>query len=66
MFTEANYNAGYTSSEYTGGTWLLGSQYYLTNAQTIAGNASMPTKRGLGTMTGNEGHGYAKITFLGP
>ena len=35
--------------------------YYLTDAQTIAGNASMPNPNG-GTMTGREGDGYARIT----
>ena len=30
----------------------------------IAGNASMPTHDGTGTMTGNTGAGYAKITYL--
>ena len=33
----------------------------LTDAQTIAGNASMPNPNG-GTMTGREGDGYARIT----
>ena len=31
----------------------------------IAGNASMPTHDGQGTMTGNSGNGYAKITYIG-
>ena len=31
----------------------------------IAGNASMPTHGGQGTMTGNSGNGYAKITYIG-
>ena len=30
-----------------------------------AGNESMPTHDGLGTMNGNTGNGYAKITYLG-
>jgi hypothetical protein len=36
-----------------------------TNAEMIAGNASMPTHDGTSTMTGNSGNGYAKITYLG-
>jgi predicted small secreted protein len=36
-----------------------------TNTNMIAGNASMPTHDGTGTMTGNSGNGYAKITYLG-
>ena len=31
----------------------------------IAGNASVPTHDGQGTMTGNSGNGYAKITYIG-
>lgn len=30
----------------------------------IAGNLEVPTHDGKGMMTGNEGHGYAKITFI--
>jgi hypothetical protein len=29
-----------------------------------AGNEEMPNPRGEGTMTGNDGNGYAKITFI--
>ena len=41
------------------------SGYVFTNANMIAGNASMPTHDGTSTMTGNLGNGYAKITYLG-
>ena len=41
---------------------LLTSAYYLADAQTIAGNASMPDPNG-GTMTGREGDGFARITL---
>lgn len=65
VFTEANYNAGYTSSSYTGGTWLLDNKYFLgEESYTIAGNMEMPTYDGIGTMAGNSGNGYAKITPL--
>lgn len=43
--------------------YALGSQYYLTNANTIAGNASMPSVSG-GTETGHTGNGYARITVI--
>ena len=43
--------------------YLLGSEYYLTNASTIAGNASMPNTSG-GTETGHTGNGYARITAI--
>ena len=36
----------------------------LSNAQTIAGNLEIPTYDGTGTMTGNAGDGYAKITLV--
>jgi hypothetical protein len=49
-----------TASNYPSGC-LLNSSYYLTDAQTIAGNATMPNPSG-GTMTGREGDGYARIT----
>lgn len=43
--------------------YLLGSEYYLTDASTIAGNASMPSISG-GTETGHTGNGYARITAI--
>ncbi|GHU08160.1 hypothetical protein FACS189431_3910 [Alphaproteobacteria bacterium] len=64
VYTLANYTAGYTGSIYTGGTWLLGTQYYLTNASTIAGNAAMPDPSGPGNITGKTGNGYIRITKL--
>ena len=36
-----------------------------TNTNMIAGNTSMPTHDGTGTMTGNSGNGYARITYIG-
>jgi len=36
-----------------------------TNTQMIDGDSEMPTHDGSGTMTGNTGNGYARITFLG-
>ena len=52
-----------TASNYPSGC-LLNSSYYLTNAQTIAGNTSFPAPGG-GNETGHSGNGYARITFLG-
>ena len=40
---------------------LLNSNYYLTNAQTIAGNQSFESTSG-GAETGHEGNGYARVT----
>lgn len=64
VFTEANFNAGFTSSVNTGGTWLLDSEYFLAGASTIAGEQSMPMHAGAGNMTGNAGNGHARITFV--
>ena len=44
-----------------GGSGYIGG---VTGGQTIAGNASMPKYNGTGTMTGNTGHGYARITLV--
>ena len=51
-----------TATNYPSGC-LLNSAYYLTDAQTIAGNVSFPSTSG-GTETGHEGNGYARITVL--
>ena len=42
---------------------LLNSTYYLSNAQTIAGNTSFPSPTG-STETGHSGNGHVKITKL--
>ena len=52
-----------TASNYPSGC-LLNSSYYLTNAQTIAGNASFPSPASGNTETGHSGNGYARITVL--
>jgi hypothetical protein len=51
----------YTVSSPTPSGYLPGSEYYLTNAQTIAGNSSFPAPGG-GTEVGHAGNGYARIT----
>jgi len=51
-----------TASNYPSGC-LLNSSYYLTNAQTIAGNTSFPAPGG-GSETGHSGNGYARITLV--
>jgi len=52
-----------TASSYKPSGYLLGLEYYLSNAQTIAGNQSFP-KPGGGTETGHSGNGYARITLV--
>ena len=50
-----------TSSKPSG--YALGSQYYLSNAATYAGNTSFVSPTG-GTETGHSGNGYARITLV--
>ncbi len=50
-----------TSHKPTG--YALGSQYYLTNAKTVPGNATFPAVTS-GEETGHQGNGYVKITLL--
>lgn len=52
-----------TASSYKPSGYLLGSEYYLSNAQTIAGNQTFPAPGG-GTETGHSGNGYARITLV--
>ncbi len=43
------------------------SNYYLTNAKTVAGNQAIPNYNNSGSnMTGNLGNGYARITYYNP
>lgn len=51
-----------TASSYPSGC-LLNSSMYLTDANTIAGNASMPSTSG-STETGHSGNGYVRITVI--
>lgn len=51
-----------TATNYPTGC-LLASDNYLTDAQTIAGNASMPSTSG-STETGRQGNGYVRITVI--
>lgn len=50
-----------TAANYPSGC-LLNNSYYLTNAQTIAGNQSFPSPTSNGNETGHSGNGYARIT----
>ncbi len=51
-----------TASYYPAGC-MLNSSYYLTNAQTIAGNTSFPSTITGTNETGHSGNGYARITY---
>ena len=52
-----------TSSSSKPSGYALGSQYYLSNAATYAGNTSFASTSG-GTETGHSGNGYARITLV--
>ena len=53
-----------TKSSYPSGC-LLNDSHLLTDAQTIAGNSSMPNKNNTNTtVTGNSGHGMVRITQI--
>ena len=54
----------YTSGATLPSGYLLGSDYQLTSAQTIAGNTSFKSPTGTDE-TGHSGNGYAKIIYLG-
>lgn len=51
-----------TAANYPTGC-LLNSAHYLTDAQTIAGNTSMPSTSG-STETGHQGNGFVRITVI--
>ncbi|MDR0603756.1 MAG: T9SS type A sorting domain-containing protein [Bacteroidales bacterium] len=63
VYTQKNDSAGYTSSNYTGGTWLLNSNHYLTNAVTVDGTLIFPSPTGV-METGHSGHGFVRITTI--
>ena len=52
-----------TSSSSKPSGYALGSQYYLSNASTKAGNTSFVSPTG-GNETGHSGNGYARITLV--
>ena len=62
VYTEANYNAWKSGNSTDANKYLLNSSYYLTDAQTIAGNQPFPNVAGTGNETGHSGNGAAKIT----
>ena len=65
--SKSGYNGGGSGFVWTGSNapsgYLLGPEYYLTDASTIAGNASMPSTSG-STETGHSGNGYVRITVI--
>lgn len=65
VYTAENFNTWQTGNPTDAANWKLNESYYLTDAQTIDGASQIPTHDGTGTMTGNSGNGYAKITWVG-
>ena len=63
VYTETNYNTWKTGNASDADQYTLNSEYYLTNSQTIAANASIPGVNG-STETGHTGNGYARITLV--
>ena len=61
------YNGGGSGFVWTGANapsgYLLGEEHYLTNASTVAGNASFSAPGGAAE-TGHAGNGYARITVI--
>ena len=66
-YTTGGGGSGYvfTNSAYVPAGFLLSNAYYLTNAYTVDGSSSMPTTDATTTMIGNQGNGFAKITYIG-
>lgn len=65
IYTSSTYNNWKSNAtEGSSNNWLLDSSYYLTNAQTIAGNQTFLSPNGTNE-TGHTGNGYARITVIG-
>lgn len=62
IYTEANYNTWKSGNPTDANKYLLNSSYYLTNAETKAGNTSFPSPTSSSNETGHSGNGYARIT----
>ena len=65
VYTASNYNTWKSGNSSDANQYLLKDhpEYYLTDAQTIVGNTSIPSTSE-GTETGHSGNGYARITAL--
>ena len=63
VYTQANYNTWKSGNSTDANKYKLDSNYYLTDASTIAGNSSFPSTSS-GNETGHSGNGYARITNM--
>ena len=64
VYTEASYNTWKSANQTDADKYELTSEYYLTDAETIAGNQTFKAPNG-NDETGHSGNGYARITYLG-
>lgn len=62
IFTSDSFSAWRSGDPSKASNFLLGSSFYLSDAQTFAGNNEFPRPDGNGTEQGHSGNGYAKIT----
>ena len=63
VYTADNFSTWQTGNSTDANNWLLNSTYYLTNADTIAGNQSFEDPDGT-EVIGHSGNGYARITWV--
>lgn len=64
IYTASSFSTWQSGNASDASKWLLNSNYYLTDASTVAGNTSFTDPDGT-TVTGHASNGYARITYLG-
>ena len=64
IYTESNFNSWQSGNSTDAAKWLLDSKYYLSNADTLAGNTTFKSPTGTNE-TGHAGNGYVRITYVG-
>lgn len=64
IYTESNFNSWQSGNSTDAAKWLLDSKYYLSNADTLAGNTTFSSPTGTNE-TGHAGNGYVRITYIG-
>lgn len=64
IYTESNFNTWQSGNSTDAAKWLLDSKYYLSNADTLAGNTTFKSPTGTNE-TGHAGNGYVRITYVG-
>ena len=64
IYTESNFNTWQSGNSTDAAKWLLDGKYYLSNADTLAGNTTFKSPTGTNE-TGHSGNGYIRITYVG-